>query len=218
MGKTAIIIGATGATGENLLRLLLTDNRYEKIKLFSRSSCHINNPKIEEHLGNLFELENFSKDFTGDEVYCTIGTTQKQTPDKDLYTRIDFGIPVAAAELAKKNNIDVFMVMSSMGANSDSTTFYTKTKGEMENAISKLNIPKIYILRPSLLLRKTKESRLLESLGGQVMKLTSFLFLGPLKKYRAIKTDTVSRAMIRIANSNQESKLFLSDEIQSLGS
>ena len=216
--KTAIIIGATGATGNKILRLLLLDNRYKTIKLFSRKTCGIDNPKIEEHLGDLLHLETFSNDFTGDEVYCCIGTTKRQTPDKAMYTKIDFGIPAAAAKLTKMNNISTFVVMSSMGADIDSATFYTKTKGEMENFISSLYIPRTHIFRPSLLLRKTNEIRLAEFIIGRLMVLFDFLFVGRFRKYRAIKTITVASAMITAANSNVDSKTFLSDDIELLGS
>lgn len=217
MGKTAIIIGATGATGNHLLRLLLLDKRYDSIKLFSRSSCKINHPKIKEYLGNLFELEKQIEEFTADEVFCCIGTTKKQTPDESIYRKIDFGIPVTAAKIAKQNKIPKFLVMSSMGANSKSNAFYTRTKGEMEESISNFKIASTYIFRPSLLIRNSKETRILESIGASFMKATNFLFLGSLKKYRAIKTITVASAMIEVANSKLESSLFLSDEIQKLG-
>lgn len=217
MKKTAIIIGATGATGNDLLKLLLKDDRYHTIKLFSRSSCNIQDAKLEEHLCNLFELEKLSLDFTGDEVYCCIGTTNKQTPNKELYRKIDFGIPYAAAKLASQNNISSFLLMSSMGANSESNTFYTRTKGEIENAILHLKLPYTYIFRPSLLIRNSKETRFLESFGAMLMTVTKYLFIGNLKKYRAIKTLTVAKAMISIANSKKESAFFLSDEIEQLG-
>jgi uncharacterized protein YbjT (DUF2867 family) len=218
MKKTAIILGASGATGTELLKLLLVDDRYKTIKLFSRKKSHVAHLKIKEYIGDLFNLNAFAEDFIADEVYCCIGTTQKQTPDENLYRKIDFGIPIAAAQLSKQNNIPTFLIISSIGANANSNTFYTKTKGEMENEVSKTFIKRTFIFRPSLLLRNTKESRFFESLAGEVMTRISFLFMGSLKKYRAIKTETVALAMIRTANSNKKSKRFLSDEIQHIGS
>jgi len=89
MGKTAIILGATGLTGGLVLDKLLSDERYSTIKVFSRKSIKNNNPKIVEYIGDLFELEKFKKDFTADEVFCCIGTTAKKTPDKSIYRKID---------------------------------------------------------------------------------------------------------------------------------
>lgn len=216
MKKTAIILGASGATGTEILNVLLDDNRYENIKLFSRKKSNRTHPKIEEFVGDLFELEKFENEFTADEVYCCIGTTNKQTPNKEVYKKIDYGIPIAAAKLCKKNRIPIFLVMSSLGANSSSKTFYTKTKGQMENAVLALEIKHTYIFRPSLLLRKTKESRLLEKVAGVVLKIIGVLLIGNLKKYRAIETIVVAKSMIIVANKKPEKQLFLSDAIQEL--
>ena len=123
MTKTAIIIGATGLTGNILLNKLLADSAFERIKLFSRSPVQIDNPKIEEHLIDMFALDDHSENFTGDVVFCCIGTTNPKTPDKNMYLRIDYGIPVAAARLSRDNKIHTFIVISSMGADSMSKVF-----------------------------------------------------------------------------------------------
>nr|MBA3985883.1 nucleoside-diphosphate sugar epimerase [Flavobacteriales bacterium] len=99
MKKTAIILGATGLTGGFLLDLLLKDDQYSKIKLFSRSSVDLLHPKLEEHLVDLFDLEQHSKEFQAEEVFCCIGTTNAKTPDNETYLKIDYGIPFAAAKL-----------------------------------------------------------------------------------------------------------------------
>lgn len=216
MKKTAIILGASGATGTELLKLLVVDDRYETIKLFSRKQSTIKHPKIKEFIGDLLNLTSFASDFTADEVYCCIGTTKKQTPNQEHYKKIDFGIPVEAAKLVKKNGISTFISMSSLGANAKSTTFYTKTKGEMENAILETEIERIYIFRPSLLIRTTKESRILETIAAKIMSVIGFLFIGKLKKYKAIKTVTVAKAMLKTANSTKKSHILESNEIEFL--
>lgn len=214
--KTAIILGATGLTGSILLQKLLEDERYEKIKLFSRKSTGIENPKIEEHLLDLFEIEKVADQFTADEVFCCIGSTQKKTPDEDIYKKVDYGIPINAAKLAKKNNIFTFIVISALGADPESKFFYNRTKGEMERDLLNLKISQTHILQPSLISGKRKESRPFEFLSKKIMKLGDHLLLGPLKKYRSIHPETIAEAMIFLANNSYPEVRIPSDEIKEI--
>lgn len=216
MPKTAIILGATGLTGGLLLEKLLKDDRYEKIKLFSRSTMDIEHPKIEEHLIDLLQLQMHAEDFIADEVFCCIGTTNAKTPDKELYHKIDYGIPVTAAQLCKTNNISTFIVISALGANPKSSVFYNRTKGEMEEAVLEFDIIKTHILQPSLISGKREEKRAGEYFFKQLMRVFDPFLLGPLKKYRAIHPETIVSAMIWLANHEYEKQRILSDEIQEI--
>lgn len=197
MGKRAIIIGATGLTGGILLQKLLDDETTETIKLFSRKSVGINHPKIKEYLVDLLHLENYKDDFTGEVVFCCIGTTKKQTPDTNQYKSIDYGIPVTAARLAKENNINTFMVISALGADSNSSIFYNRTKGEMERDILALEIPHTYILQPSLI-DYVRSGRFGEKIAVYVMRFLNFIFFGPLKKYQSITPEQIAEAMLQL--------------------
>jgi len=216
--KTAIIIGATGLTGSLLLKRLIADDRYTTIKLFSRRASGNRSPKIKEFIGDVLQLEQFKKDFRADELFCCVGTTSAKTKDRAVYRAIDFGIPFNAARLAKENNIPTFLVISSMGADAKSNIFYSRTKGEMEQAVLDQKIDNTYILRPSLILGERGERRIGESAGAFVMKLTNSLLVGKLKRYRAIKADCIAAAMIELANSLPDMQIVQSDVIQELGS
>ena len=217
MKKTAIILGASGLTGGLLLEKLIVDDRYESIKLFSRSSIKGLPNKVKQYIGDLLELEQFKTDFTGDEVYCCIGTTAKKTPDKSLYRDIDYGIPVAAAKLAKANGINTFLVISAMGANKKSNIFYNRTKGEMEQEVLNQAIPRTSILRPSLIGGERNEQRLLEKIGLVVFKIIQPLFIGPLKKYRIINADSIAQAMLNLANTTSNTDVIItSNDIEQL--
>ncbi|WNW02375.1 NAD(P)H-binding protein [Tenacibaculum sp. HL-MS23] len=209
MKKTAIILGATGLTGSNLLTKLINDNRYENIKLFSRSKIDGLPTKVTQYIGDLLKLEDFKADFTADEVFCCIGTTAKKTPDKNLYKKIDHGIPVAAAKLAKENKITTFLVVSAMGANKKSSVFYNKTKGEMENDVLLQNIEKTIILRPSLIGGERKERRILEQIGLSVFKIIQPLFVGKLKNYKIIDADNIAQAMVQLANNKNHIEVII---------
>jgi uncharacterized protein YbjT (DUF2867 family) len=215
--KSAILLGGTGLTGQLLLARLLADNSYTSIKLFSRKPSGISDPKIEEFVGDMFQLEQHKDAFTGDVLFCCIGTTSAKTKDRAVYRAIDFGIPFAASKLAKENNIPTFMVISAMGANSKSNIFYNRTKGEMEQAVLTQNIAHTYILRPSLILGNRDEKRFGESLGAILLKLTDLFLIGRLKKYRAIEADCIAGAMISLAKSNPNIQIVNSDIIQKLG-
>jgi uncharacterized protein YbjT (DUF2867 family) len=217
MKKTAIILGATGLTGSSVLQKLIKDARYDNIKLFSRSKIDGLPNKVTQFVGDLLKLEEFKADFTAQEVYCCIGTTAKKTPNKTLYKQIDYGIPVAAAKLSKENNIPTFLVISAMGAKTNSTVFYNKTKGKMERDVLKQDIKNTFVLRPSLIGGKRNESRILEKIGLAVFKVISPLFIGKLKEYKIINAETIAQAMINLANNtNKEEVIISSNKIKTL--
>lgn len=214
--KTAIILGATGLTGGLLLQELLHDKRYDKIKLFSRSKVAVNDKKIEEHLIDLFKLDDHKKDFTANEVYCCIGTTKSKTPDEETYRKIDYGIPVNAAKISKENGIENFLVVSALGADENSKMFYNKTKGEMERDVLSQNIKNTYLFQPSLIAGDRVENRFFENLAKNVMKVLNKVMVGPLKKYRSIHPQTVAKAMVLVANDKYSKRVIPSDEIKEI--
>lgn len=210
MKKTAIILGATGLTGGILLEKLIKDDRYETIKLFSRKKIDGLPLKVIQYTGDILNLETFKKDFTGDEVFCCIGTTAKKTPDKKAYKSIDYGIPVTSAKISKENNISTFLVVSALGANAKSNIFYNKTKGEMERDVLAQKIENTYILQPSIISGNRKEIRIGEKIGLAVFKLFEPLLVGKLKNYKMIEAETIAQSMVNLANSNLSQKQIIS--------
>ncbi|QNK77617.1 NAD(P)H-binding protein [Winogradskyella sp. PAMC22761] len=219
MKKTAILLGASGLTGSHVLQKLIADERYETIKLFSRSRIEsLPQNKVQQFTGNLLELEQFKTDFIADEIYCCIGTTKSKTPDKVMYKRIDYGIPVAASKLAKANGINTFLVVSAMGANKKSSVFYNKTKGEMEQDLLALKIANTYIFRPSLIGGNREEKRTLEKIGLALFKIIQPLFIGALKKYKIVDAAIIAEAMIKTANTKKHTEAIItSDQINTIG-
>ena len=216
MPKTAIILGASGATGSELLQLLLADSRYSKVKIFVRKSLNLGNPKIEEHIIDVLQLEKYAQSFTADEVYCCIGTTKAKTPDKGEYYKIDFGIPVTAAKLAKANGIDTYIVVSAVGASKSSGIFYSRTKGEMQEAVQQQNIAHTYILQPSLIVAQRSESRVMEQLFIGLWKLVNPLLWGSAAKYKSVTSANIAKAMVWLANNNYPDVIVTSDKINDL--
>lgn len=217
MGKSAIILGASGLTGSILLEKLLNDDRYETIKLFSRKEINGLPSKVVQYTGNLLELATFKAEFKADEVFCCIGTTAKKTPDKTAYKAIDYGIPVAAAKLSKENGINTFIVVSALGANANSSIFYNRTKGEMEQGILSEKIEKTHILQPSIIGGNRNEQRIGEKIGLVVFKLLQPLFIGKLKKYRITEAEHIAQTMVSLANSKTSTEIIItSDKIKEI--
>ncbi len=177
MQKTVIILGATGLTGSYLLELLLNSHDYKKVKVFTRRAIGKTHPKLEEVVCNVLKLEEQADQFTADEVFVCIGTTKAKTPDKQLYYAIDYGIPTTSAKLAERNKIPTFSVISAIGANAQSSVFYSRTKGEMERDILKCDILNILIYRPSLIYGNRKDKRLGEKIATAFIKCLQFLLI-----------------------------------------
>lgn len=214
--KTAIVLGATGLTGSFVLEKLFNDERYSVVKVFTRRSLEISHVKLEEHVLDLFELEKVADAFQADEVYCCIGTTKAKTPDLEVYRKVDYGIPLTAAQLSKQNGISTFLVVSAMGADAESRIFYNRTKGEMERDVFQEGLSKTYFFQPSLISGERKEKRTFETLGKQLMKVVNYLLVGPLKKYQSIHPETIAEAMIQVANKGYRKNRIESDEIKEI--
>ena len=214
--KTALVFGSSGLVGSHLVRLLNKNSIYEKIKLFVRSTSEIKTSKIEIINTDFNNLSNHKEDINGDDCFFCIGTTKKNTPDKDEYRRIEYDIPVEIAKIAKSNSINSFFYVSSGFADSKSSSAYLKNKGQVEEELIKLNFSILGIMRPSFLVGNRKEKRPGEEVGIFFFKIFSPLLLGPLKKMRPIQSEKVAKVMIKVANENLEKTIFESNEIVEL--
>ena len=216
--KTALLFGASGLVGNHLLNQLISNNNYSKIKLFVRSSIEISDPKIKIIQTDFNNLENHKEDIKGDDCFFCIGTTKKNSPDKNEYKRVELEVPKQIAQIAKSNSVNSFVFISSGYADPKSSGDYLRFKGEVEEELKRLNFSKLGIMRPSFLLGDRKEKRIGEKIGIFVFKLLSPLFVGPLKKMKPIHSATVAKAMIAITQNKVSKTIFESDEIADLSS
>ena len=214
--KTALLFGTSGLVGNHLLNQLISNNSYSKIKLFVRTTINISDPKIEIIQTDFNNLENHKEDIKGDDCFFCIGTTKKNSPDKNEYKRVELEVPKQIAQIAKSNSVNSFVFISSGYADPKSSGDYLKFKGEVEEELKRLNFPNLGIMRPSFLLGDRKEKRIGEKIGIFVFKLLSPLFLGPLKKMKPIQSATVAKAMIAITQNKVSKTIFESDEIADL--
>ena len=211
--KTALIFGSSGLIGSCLLDLIVNDNNYSKIRLFVRSEPVNTSPKIEIIKTDFNNLETHKDSIVGDVCFFCIGTTKKNTPDKNEYINIEYNLPVEVAKLAKSNSVNNFIYISSIGANINSSGLYLKNKGRAEEELKKLNFSKLSIMRPSILLGNRKENRVGEKIGIFLMKTLSPLFLGKIKKYKPIKVENVAKTMLHVVRKDYQKTIFESDEI-----
>jgi uncharacterized protein YbjT (DUF2867 family) len=216
--KTAIVFGASGLVGNHLLQKLLNDNYYSKIKAFVRKPINITNPKLMEHIIDFNNLTSHSELLKGEAVFCCLGTTIKKAGSQSAFRRVDFDYPLTIGKLCKANNVKQFLLVSSIGANINSRTFYLRLKAEIEQEIIKIQFNKTSILRPSFLIGNRKEKRPGEGIGILLANIFSFLFLGKLKKYRPIQAESVAKAMIIASQTGIENKvsIYESNQIQQL--
>ena len=216
--KTALLFGSSGLVGGHLLNQLIKDTNYSKMKLFVRSASEISDPKVEIIKTDFSNLENHKEDIKGDDCFFCIGTTKKNSPNKDEYKRVELDIPKEIAKIAKSNLVNSFIFVSALYANPKSSGEYIRFKGLVEQELKELNFPKLGIMRPSFLIGNRKEKRVSETIGIFVFKLLSPLLLGPLKKMKPIHSEIVARAMIAVIQNDIQQTIFESNEISEISS
>ena len=211
--KTALVFGSSGLIGGHLLNELIQNDNYSKIKLFVRSDHGSNDSKTEIIKTDFNNLENHKEDIKGDDCFFCIGTTKKNSPDKNEYKRVELDVPKKIAQIAKSNLVNSFVFVSSGYADPKSSGDYLKFKGLVEEELKRLSFSKLGIMRPSFLIGDRKEKRVGEKVGIFIFKLLSPLFLGPLKKMKPIHSKKVAKAMIKITNGDFKQNVFESNEI-----
>ena len=214
--KTALLFGSSGLVGRHLLNELTKDNDYSKIKIFVRTVPEIIDPKIEIIKIDFKNLDNHKEDMKGDDCFFCIGTTKKNSPDKNEYRRVELEIPKEIAQIVKSNGVKSFVFVSSGYADPKSSGNYLKFKGEVEEELKKLDFSKLGIMRPSFLMGNRKERRIGEKIGIFVFKLLSPLLFGPFKKMKPINSKIVARAMVAFVQSDSQQNIFESNEISKL--
>ncbi len=204
--KIASIIGATGMVGSYLCDEILKDDYFDVARLIVRRPATKSHPKMQVALVDFDDAESLKLALEEtDTLFCCIGTTQKNVKgDNHLYRKIDFDIPVKAARFAKEAGCEKIVLVSSVGANPHSRTFYLKLKGELENAIAGMGMSSVHIMQPSMLLGDRKEKRTGERFLQSSMNVVSGIFNGSMRKFRAIPGQSVAKAMLAASKKTNE--------------
>lgn len=216
--RTALVAGATGLVGGHLLRLLLDDPSYERVTALVRRGLPLSHKKLLQREINFDLLGDLGAVTRVDDVFCCLGTTMRQAGSRDAFRTVDFTYVHELARLASGSRARRFLLVSSHGANPRSRIFYSRVKGEAEEAVKQLRFDAVHIFRPSLLLGARREFRPAERLGMVLARVATPLLVGPLRSYRPIHAETVARAMIRAAGGTARGvHVYRSDQIETLG-
>lgn len=199
--KIALVAGGTGLVGNQLLKLLLATNRYDKVKAITRTDIDISHPKLVQIKADYAKLESCRDDLKADDVFCCLGTTMAKARTKEKFYQVDYSFPLMLAQIAASQQAQQFLLVSALGADKHATIFYNRVKGELEEAVSKLNFSGIHIFRPSLLLGPRTESRPGEEAAKIFYRIFWFLIPG---KYKAIQSEQVAKAMLYFAAQEQK--------------
>jgi uncharacterized protein YbjT (DUF2867 family) len=217
MANKAVIAGASGLVGSELLSILLQSTQYDEVLILVRKELPVQHKKLVQLIVDFDNLDQHQQVINGHVIFCCLGSTKSKTPNLLIYRKIDHDYPVKLAQIAVKNNMPHFHLVSAIGANSKSGNFYTKMKGETENDVQAAGIRSLHIYQPSLLTGNRKEHRLAERIATSIMKVIDPLLIGGLQKYRSIAAATVAIAMFK-QSLNQEEGVFVhpSDHIKQL--
>ncbi len=188
----ALIAGATGATGKDLLEQLLNDEAFEKVDIFVRRDPGIRHEKLKINIIDFDDPENWKHLITGDVLFSAIGTTLKAAGSKAAQWKIDHDYQYQFAKTAKENNVHTFVLVSSAMATPTARFFYPRMKGQLESAVTKLEFPKLIILRPPTLERK-KSDRPMERVAVRLLRF--FNRIGLLKSQQPMDTALLATAM-----------------------
>ena len=202
---SAIVIGATGATGQELVKLLLKDSNFIKVKIFVRRNPSIQNVKLYTYEIDFSRLNNYKKLINGDVLFSALGTTLNQAGSKKEQYLVDYDYQYEFARIASQNKIPCYSLVSTVGANKSSHFFYPRTKGELEEEIKKLGFKKTYIFQPPFLIR---QPNLIRPGERKVLKILKVLNkVGLLKSQKPLPVKLLAQKMIDEIKSDKKSGL-----------
>ena len=200
MNKTALIAGSTGLIGSQLLQLLLDSDRYSHVIALTRQDLPLQHSKLTQLKIDFSKLGESLDDFAADDIYCCLGTTMAKAGTKENFYQVDFYYPLLLAKSGKQRGAKQYMLVSALGADKNSSIYYNQVKGEIEEAVTKEHFEATHIFRPSLLLGDRSEQRTGEDAARIFYKIFGFLIP---KKYKAINSANVARAMLHFASQEQ---------------
>lgn len=190
----ALVIGATGATGQKLTELLLDDPDFTEVHVFVRRNLTQHHEKLRIHVVDFNQPESWQDKLVGDVAFSSLGTTLKDAGSTEAQRRIDFDYQYNFAKTAQTNHVSTFILVSSYNADAESRFFYSKIKGELENAVKDLRFERLTIFRPGLLVRPAS-TRFFENVAVKLLK--GLNTIGLLKSQTPLPVEILATAMLK---------------------
>ena len=188
----AVLIGATGAVGKDLLQALLEDARYTEVVAFARRALGVQHEKLREHTIDFDAPATWQELVKGDVLFSTLGTSLKQAGSKEAQRHIDYDYQLAFAKAARANGVKSLVLLSSIGADSKSSIFYLRLKGELDDAVQCLGFDSLSIVRPPSLIR-AKSKCFGETASVKLLQAVNAIGLA--KRLAPMETAVVARSM-----------------------
>ena len=192
--KHALVLGATGSTGKELVKLLLNDSSFEKVSIFVRNIPNIKSKKLKVHKIDFLKLEDYKDLIYGDVLFSALGTTLKDAKSKSQQYLVDYTYQYKFAKMAIENGIKYYSLVSSVGSNKNSLFFYPKMKGNLEDDIIKLGFKKTYIFQPPLLIRHSNLMRPGEKIGIKILNIINRI--GLFKSQKPLSVLELAKKMV----------------------
>ena len=196
----ALVLGATGAVGKDLVNQLLADDHFDRIELFVRRPASVGSAKAAVHVVDFDHPEEWHGLLTGDVLFSCLGTTIKAAGSQAAQWKVDYTYQYEAAKAAREQGVPTCVLVSSIGASPKSGIFYTRMKGELEEAVKALGFPGCFSLQPPSLIRKGSD-RFGEKAGVAILKALNAI--GLMRAWKPMPTEEVAAAMIRLAESGR---------------
>ncbi|MES2387962.1 MAG: NAD-dependent epimerase/dehydratase family protein [Bacteroidota bacterium] len=197
---SASIIGASGLIGSQVLNLLLADTRCERVSIFVRKPMPVQHAKLSQHVINFDDEKTWAHLVNTSHLFSCLGTTKDQVKSEAEYRKIDYDYPVHFANAGLKNGLEQILLISSAGADTKSSVFYLRLKGELEESMKKLPLQGLHIFRPSVLIGERKNSRF----GEWFFTVIKFLFIGPIRQYKPVDSLKVAQMMVATAAKSEK--------------
>ncbi|MGB6409411.1 MAG: NAD(P)H-binding protein [Planococcus donghaensis] len=215
--KTALLAGASGLVGKELLHILLNSSNYSQVIILVRQPLEIAHEKLQQVTTDFDKLEEYAKYFDVDDVYCCLGTTIKKAGSQEAFKKVDYDYPLKMAELAASQQAKNFLVITALGADSTSRVFYSRTKGQLQLRLKKIGLTALHIFQPSLLLGDRKEFRLGEKAAASLSPVYSRFLKGKMEKYKPVEAKSVALAMYEVAQIERTGNYtYPSDRIETI--